>query len=80
MLVDFIVEGFAEGNDVRVVGIWLMLHLWIAEPHVHGIKKMKTRAVNHPASAGLLFRTEENCGSKNSLESFDDASIVPAIF
>ena len=80
MLVDFIVEGFAEGNDVFTVGSWLILHLWIGEPQVHGIKKMKTRAVNHLVGAGLLFRTKENGGGKNSLETFDDASIMPAVF
>ena len=80
VMVDLVVEGFAEDNDILVVGSWLMLDLCIGEPQVHGIKKMKTRAVNHLAGAGLLFRTEENSGRKNSLETFDDASIMPAVF
>jgi len=41
---------------------------------------VKSRAVDHAVDAGMLLGSKENCCCKNSLETFDDAPIVAAIF
>jgi hypothetical protein len=60
--IDFAVEGFAEGNGVRVVGGD------IREPKVKLIKEMKASPVDQTIAVGLVFGAEKDRRSKDTLK------------
>jgi hypothetical protein len=71
--VDFAIEGFAEGDRVRMVAA-------IGEPNVKLIKKVKTSPIDQTVAAGLFLGAEENCRSKDALKALRDATVIATIF
>ena len=80
MLIDFIVEGFAEGDIISTAilgpGTFGAVR---SKPKVDAIKKMKTRGIDHRIRIGVILGAEEDRGCENSLESLNHPSIMAPI-
>jgi hypothetical protein len=80
MLIDFVVEGFAEGDSISApiprrgtvgaVG---------CEPEVNAIKKMKTRGIHQQISIRMILGAEEDGCREDSLKALNNSPIMAAI-
>ena len=81
VLIDLLVKALAQCNDV--VGLlmrWRFLLVSAVEPKPHPIKKMEPLAVEDFSAHSFFIGTEEHAGSKDALESLDEAAVVNAVF
>jgi hypothetical protein len=72
--VNFAIEGFAEGDCVRVVAAA------IGEPNVKLIKKVKSSPIDQTIAPGLFLGAEENRRSEDALKPLRDATVIATIF
>ena len=69
MLIDFIVEGFAEGDDISAaIPRRGTLGAVGCKPEVDEIEKMKTRGINQQISIGMIMGAEEDGRCEESLK------------
>jgi hypothetical protein len=80
MLVDFVVEGFAEGEGVSgaILGSG-SLTVVRSKPKMEAIKKMKTRRINQRISVGVILGAEEDGRREDSLKSLNNSPIMATI-
>ena len=80
MLVDLVVEGFAQGNGVAriILGRRTLGVIW-GEPKVEMIKKVKTRRINQAIRIGVIVGAEEDRGCEDSLEALNHSPIMTTI-
>ena len=80
MLVDLIVERFAENDgvagDILGSGSRSVVR---TKPEVNAIKKMKTRGVNQRISIGVILGAEEDSRCEDSLKALDNSPIMATI-
>ncbi len=74
MPVDFAVEGFAEGDRIRVVAVV------ISEPNVKLVEEMKASPVDQTTAMGVFVHSEKDRRSEDSLKAFGDAAVISAVF
>lgn len=80
VLVDFIIEGFAEGDGISVTILGSeSLGVVRCKPKVDAIKKMKTRGINQRISIGMILRAEEDGRCEDSLETLNHSPIVATV-
>src|SRR5207245_6401554 len=80
VLIDFIIEALAEGDDVLVsVGSWRGIRIGAVEPKLETIKEMKSRPVENLRGSLCCFRAEENCSCENTLEALDKTPVMETI-
>ena len=80
MLVDLIVERFAE-ND-RVAGAILgsgRPSVVRGKPEVNAIKKMKTRGISQRVGIGVILGAEENGRCEDSLKALNNSPIMATV-
>lgn len=78
MLVNLVIEGFTERNDVSLAPVIMILFAGI-EPELHAIKKVEPMPVNEASAGGMIFGAEEDGRCEDAFESFYDSAVVEAI-
>jgi hypothetical protein len=80
MLVDLVVEGFAQGDGVDgvILGRRTLGVIW-GKPKVEMIKKVETRRINQAIGIGVIMGAEEDRGCEDSLEALNHPSIMAPI-
>jgi hypothetical protein len=80
VLIDFLVEGFAQSDGVlKAFGGKLLLFV-IAEPEAYPIKEMKPHVINESVLIRLTFGPEENRCNEDALEALHDSPVMTAVF
>ena len=75
MLIDFVVEGFAEGDNISVAILGPgTLGAVRSKPEVDAIKKMKTRGIHQQVGIGAILRAEEDGRREDSLKALDNCA------
>jgi hypothetical protein len=80
MLIDFVVEGFAEGDGVSdaIVGLGSLAVVG-SKPKVEAIKKMKTRGINQRIGVGVILGSEEDGRCEDSLKALNHSPIMATV-
>jgi len=80
MLIDFIVEGFAEGDIISTAilgpGTFGAVR---SKPKVDAIKKMKTRGIDHRIRIGVILGAEEEGRCEDSLKALNHSPVMTTI-
>src|ERR1035441_1940118 len=80
MLVDLIVEGFAEDDGVAgaILGSGSRSAVR-SKPEVNAIKKMKTRRINQRIAIGMILGAKEDVRCEDPLKALDNSSIMTTV-
>jgi hypothetical protein len=80
ILIDFVVEGFAQCDGVSgaIVGLGSLAVVG-SKPKVEAIKKMKTRGIHQRISIGTILGAEEDGRCEDSLKSLNNSPIMTTI-
>jgi hypothetical protein len=80
MLVDLIVEGFAEDDGVSGATLGSgSLAVVRSKPKVDAIKKMKTRGINQRISIGVILGAEKDGCCEDSLKALNNSPIMTTV-
>jgi tRNA-binding EMAP/Myf-like protein len=80
MLIDFIVEGFAEGDNISVAILGPgTLGAVRSKPKVDAIKKMKTRGIHQQISIGMILGAEEDGCCEDSLKALNNSPVMATV-
>lgn len=81
VLVNLAIKHLAEqdGIEVAAAGAYLFV-LGGVEPEFHAVEEVEPGPVDHCSRFGLLFSSEEDCGTEDPLEAIDKAAIVRTVF
>ena len=80
MLIDFIVEGFAEGNSISAAILGpKTLGAVRGKPKVDAIEKVETQRINQGVGIGMILRPEEDRRREDSLEPLNDSPVVSPV-
>ena len=80
VLVDLLVECFAEADDVCTGFIACRLFgLVVVKPKPHPVEEMKASPINQATAGGVVLGPEEDRGGKDAMETLDDSAIMAAV-